>query len=304
MVDIDADFVRDVHETLESELVGLGYPSVTLSGDKYKDAHQVCMDHYNAFARRIAKRPRAVHWSPELTARKPTLPIDLSTGLANTISELQTGADVGPRLSRGLKDRDYDDKMLNDWGIHHMHLGSKLEADGFIERSGPVLFVMVRPDDVYLLDVRGHGAWTDADLVEIVHTNWPNTIERFRLEGITGHDLTKQQRKNLRAKNGNAGVTMKDGTFYAAIGGGLAASAANFNGVRWGDMLLATAKEVEKVIRAYDHERVRDEVERKTGTRPSRLEYRLAETHDDHALVSVDNASVPVVIKVEFGAKK
>jgi hypothetical protein len=304
MVDIDLDFIRDVRDSLEAELVRLGYPAATnATGDKYKDAHQVCLDHFNAFARRISQRPRTVHWSPDLKAREPTLAADVRTGLAAAISELQAGTDVRPRLSRGLKERDYDDRMLNDWGIHHMHLGSKLESDGFIERTGPVLFVMVRPDDVYLLDVRGHGAWTDADLVEIVHLNWPETIKPFRLLGVAGDELTKQQRKNLRAKSANAGVTMKDGTVYAAIGGGLVASAANFNAVRWGDMLLVTAMELEKAVRALDHEKMLDDVEQKTGTRPDQLNYRLVETHDDHAFVSVDNAAALFIIRVNYGGK-
>ena len=164
--------------------------------------------------------------------------------------------------------------------------------------------MQVRPDDVYLIDVRGPGAWTDADLVEIVHANWPDAIRPFqRVDGITGGELTKRQRKNLRAKNGNAGVTVKDGTVYVAIGGGLAASAANFNAVRWGDMLLTTAVELEKSIRALEHDKVLDEVEQKTRTRPDRLDYRLVEMRDDRAFVSVENAAAPFIIEVKYAAR-
>jgi len=300
MIEIEADFVADVRNELEGDLVGLGYPAVVATGDAYKDAHRVCMDHFNAFARRISQRARAVHWSAELTARESTLAPALRAGLAAATTELEAGQDVRPRLSRSLKDRDFDDKMLNDWGIHHLHLGVVIESDGFVARTGDVLFVMVRPDDVYLLDVRGHGAWTDADLVEIVHAQWPETLDAFRLNGVTGFDLTPRQRKNLRARNMNAGVTMKDGTFYAGIGGGLSASAMNFAAVRWGDMLLATAREVENAVRSFDPNKMADEVERVTGMRPARLIYRLVETHDDHALVTVENATKLFVIKVAY----
>jgi hypothetical protein len=226
----------------------------------------------------------------------------LRAGLAAAAAEMQAGRDMRPRLSRSLKDRDFDDKMLNDWGIHHLHLGIAVEADGFVARTPDVLFVMIRPDDAYLLDVRGHRSWTDADLVEIVHGHWPLTLEPFRLTGITGFDLTTRQRRNLRARNANAGVTMKDDTVYAGIGGGLAASAMNIEAVRWGDMLLATAREVEKAVRDFDPEMMADEVERVTGTRPDRLIYRLVETHEDHAFVTVENATKLFVIKVAYGA--
>jgi hypothetical protein len=88
MIEIEAEFVADVRNDFEADLVGLGYPAAVTTGDAYKDAHQVCMNYFNAFARRIAK---AVHWSSILTARAPVLAPPLRTGLTGAAAELQAG---------------------------------------------------------------------------------------------------------------------------------------------------------------------------------------------------------------------
>src|SRR5262249_60253000 len=130
------------------------------------------------------------------------LTAEIRAGVAAVEIELAAGADPTPRLSRKLLKRGFNDKMLNDWGIHHLHLGLSMEPEGrFITRTGDVLFVLFRDDDAYLIDVREHGAWCDGDLVEIVHTNWPETIRQFRLEGVNGFELTTKQRESLRSRN-------------------------------------------------------------------------------------------------------
>jgi hypothetical protein len=294
----EANFIGDIRAYLTADLQRLGYPLPASTGDPYKDAHGVCVDHWNAYARRVSARPRTVSWSNELRAREPNLPADLRAGIAAAEVELQTGADVTPRLSRKLSEVEFNDKMLHDWGIHHLHLGTTVDPDGFVKRTGDVLFVMVRRDAVYLLDVRDHKAWTDDGLVDIVHTNWPDTIAAYRFSGVSATALTKQQRKNVRDRNANAGVTTKDGTFYCGIGGGLVASSANLNAIRWGDYILATAKEIEAAVVAYNHDEIADGVLKHSGTRPDRLVYRLGTIARDHALVIVENAAKPFVIKL------
>lgn len=310
MVEIDADFVNDVRTKLAADLVQLGYSVPAPAGDAYAAAHRVCVDHYNAHARRVLTRPRVVHRSTELHARELELTPEIRAGVAAAERDLTVGADLTPRLSRKLLKRGFNDKMLNDWGIHHLHLGLSMEPEGrFVTRTGDVLFVLFRDNDAYLIDVRAHGAWCDDDLVEIVHTNWPETIRQFRLEGVSGFELTTEQRTNLRNKNANAGVTVRDGTFYAGIGGGLVGSAANLRAVCWGDWQLKTAQDAEASLRAYDLESLADKVAEKVGSRPARLACRLAEVEGNDAYVVIDGAEFtvdgtvrPFVIKIAFRA--
>jgi hypothetical protein len=45
--------------------------------------------------------------------------------------------------------------MLNDWGIHHLHLGTKISKNtGFVERTGPLLFVKFEKNVAYFIGVK------------------------------------------------------------------------------------------------------------------------------------------------------
>jgi hypothetical protein len=71
--------------------------------------------------------------------------------LERIIEEIETGKDLSPRLSRGVVHglvkggrvkanmnfgrRPDLDLLLNDWGIHHLHLPDVLDSDGFVRRN-------------------------------------------------------------------------------------------------------------------------------------------------------------------------
>jgi len=131
---IETNFIEDIRAKFAAELQQLGYSLPSATGDAYNDAHRVCLDHWNAFARRIQARQRKVHRSSELRLREHLLHEPLRTGLLVVEQELIGGQDLTPRLSRKLKDRTFNDKMLHDWGLHHLHLGTATENDGFVKR--------------------------------------------------------------------------------------------------------------------------------------------------------------------------
>ena len=291
---IDMDFIEDIRLVLSAELRQLGYDLPELTGHARDDAHRVCVDRWNAHARRIPARPRSVHWSRELRDREPMLSAEIRSGLAVVEREITSGDDLTARLSRRLGKRKFNDLMLNDWGIQHVHLDAVNRADGTDE----TLFVLVRADDAYLTDVRLHGAWADGDLVEIIHANWPTEIERFRSNavGLT-HPLTDEQRRTLRSKHANSAIQMKDGTVYQAMGGGYASSGANIKAVMWGDYMLDTAKLVEDFLRGQAAW-LAGIVGSETGTRPDRATLHLRHLARDHALVLLENTRQPFVFRV------
>jgi hypothetical protein len=298
-IKIEMNFVEDVRARCAQELVTLGYTLPSSSGDPHKNAHDTCVDYWNAMNRRIPVRPRAVHWSKELRAREPSLDPEVRNALAAIEQESGNGEDLNRRYSKSLKKLQYNDLMLHDWGIHHLHLGLAIEKDGFfVERTGDLLFVLRRDDDLYLLDVRAHGAWTDADLVEIVHTNWPDTIAQYRLKGLTGPALSPVQRKNLRDRNGNAGILMQDGTFYMAIGGGIVGSGDNLRAIVWADRTLATARALQD--HTWNAEELADKIAEAKGDRPEQINLRLGHLGDDHAIIEVEPSTEPFRIRVNF----
>ena len=53
------------------------------------------------------------------------------------------------------------DGLLNEWGVHHLHLGTKSYSKNhaFIARTGPLLLALIAEDDFYAINVYLHGAW-------------------------------------------------------------------------------------------------------------------------------------------------
>lgn len=182
-------------------------------------ADDIALLYLNALKRRITVAPRTVIQSKEFTC-----PAAEQAGLAALESKVRTGTDIKPHLSRLLKRLSFDDSLLNDWGVYHIHLGTVLEADGYIQRTGPVLFALITGAEFYEINVFSHQQWSNLDVVEIIHGNWPNLISKYRLPvaGPPQHVPNSVDITALRKGNVNANIVMKDGTVYAPIGGGYA----------------------------------------------------------------------------------
>ena len=110
--------------------------------------------------------------------------------------------------------------------MHHFHLSSRLNKDGFVKRSRYLLFAIIATRDAYFVDVRLHPKrrgveWVSQDLLRIVHSNWPQLIEANVLHGVRGSQLTDAQMHELRCKNVNYAMAI-DGKAIAPLLGGLA----------------------------------------------------------------------------------
>src|SRR5665213_3062667 len=96
--------------------------------------------------RHPSARPRTVYRSRELLASAEAQ--TFSAEIAELVRKTEAGEDLTPHLSRAVdtaflsaqeraalpqhqREKDLD-RMLADWGIHHLHLSNELEADGFV----------------------------------------------------------------------------------------------------------------------------------------------------------------------------
>lgn len=171
---------------------------------------------------------------PEQKVRKVMIsdvfdcPESLTSGWNKLQEQIQIGNDLTPYLSKRVNQADNYDPMLNDWNIHHMHLGEDIEEHSdFMKRTGPLLFALFHENNFYAIDIFKHGDWVNQDIIEIIHRNWPETIESKQLKGITrstDEELTEENMKTLRSKNCNYVIHVSDGTAYAALGGGVASA--------------------------------------------------------------------------------
>ena len=156
--------------------------------------------------RRIQPGPRRVHFSDETHVSLGELSCQEKDDTFRLRQLLVDGDNVNGFLTRTIRRAAGFDGLLWHYGMHHFHLGRETDKDGFVERSGYLLFAIVAPLDAYFVDVRRHPArrgigWVSQDLPRIVHSNWPKLIEKSVLNGVSGVDLTDEQMQELRRKN-------------------------------------------------------------------------------------------------------
>ncbi|WP_339304361.1 hypothetical protein NST33_17990 [Paenibacillus sp. FSL L8-0435] len=170
--------------------------------------------------RLISQSQRTVYFSNEFNCHR-----SLQTGLNDIVNKIKSGNDLTPHLSRRIKDLNTVDGLLNDWGIHHLHLGTEIDSDGFTNRyrRGELLYVLFNESSAYLIQIMDHRSFSKKELLRIIHNNWPNIIEPYRMNGIKlfPANITDNHISQFR----NAGITtlvqIDEDTVYAPIGGGI-----------------------------------------------------------------------------------
>uniref|UniRef100_UPI001409D0D3 hypothetical protein n=1 Tax=Pseudomonas akapageensis TaxID=2609961 RepID=UPI001409D0D3 len=118
------------------------------------------------------------------------------------------------------------DGLLDDWGVHHFHLGigPHPKIPGLVERTPPVVFALVTDEVFYAINTYEHQGWASTEIVETLHQNWPDAIHQYVLHGVSPDPMTESDRTTLRKKRANCVVTVKDGTVYGPLGGPVSAS--------------------------------------------------------------------------------
>ena len=208
------NFLGDLREIVASEFAneGISYP-------ERADVNCLAQRYLEMQIRRVSQRPRRVHFSDEIHDSLGRLVKGGVSALSPRKREswgtvfylrclFEAGECVLPFLSDKIKDSESTDGMLWDYGLHHFHLSRKPGRRGFVKRSDWLLYARVTDQDVYFVDVRAHRdpehlEWVKQDLLSIIHSNWPDLMEPFRMRGVKGDQITDPQKKELRRKNVN-----------------------------------------------------------------------------------------------------
>lgn len=216
---------------------------------KSLDAHSLLIVYHNWSSRLIAPIVRNVHISAALQAR---LQSSKHRQVVNEIVEkLEAGEDLNRHLSKGISNvaslpphdkklnrRRELDLLLLDWGIHHLHLSTQITSDGFVERTNDLLFLVVKQQNAYLIDIMSHGNWHNERLVEIMFKELDGAETVHEIKGVVGlsREPSEDERKQLR----NAGVNsemMIDGKAVMTLGG-MSAAGTSIQATRDADRLL------------------------------------------------------------------
>jgi hypothetical protein len=180
--------------------------------------------------KRVPVKPRAVFASQQIKDQlaNPTLPWIQS--YTEIIQKIGGGEDINPYLSKNSIDIKRRDPLLNDWGIHHIHLNTKhSSADRqFSDRADYLLLAYFRAGSAYLINVYRHketNIWSKQELLRIIKQNWPVLLEDFHLKTCIGLETTisDEEYGELREVGMNSGIQIGDEVFIGP-GGGITAA--------------------------------------------------------------------------------
>lgn len=270
LIQVEADFLEDVRRHYVSLLRGLG-----VQGRDPETAHDACLAYFNVMHRSITRRPRRVHWSRRLMDRALVLSPEMWGAIETIAVEAERGDDLWPRLSTRIRKPRFNDPLMNDWGINHLHIGERVAGRPFVRRGDDLLYVLVRETDLYFIDLLHHrnDSWANKELIEILHSDWPELSAHNDL-GKGGweadpEDMTPDERQRMRAAGVNYATTLADGTGYSGLW--YSVSGLSFSVLDKADRQCEEAREVEEWVRA-NAEGIRDMIVRHSGSRLDKLE--------------------------------
>lgn len=240
--EIEIDFLSDWANILAKELEVRGY---SLLGDE--DVNNISHKYFNLQKRLITRQKRKIHIAKEFSC-----PTEHLAGLENLKDKIQKGEDLRLHLSKKIVELNYDDPLLNDWGIHHLHLGTELDKRSFIKRTGPVLFSRFDDLNAFFINVMPHGTWSNQEMLRILYRNWPDTFEKYRVNGITGFENNRTDSEIALLRKGNvlSTIEVEPGVVLYPIGGGYMSSGISFEVIMVSDDYIRRISYLEDYVKS------------------------------------------------------
>jgi hypothetical protein len=223
----------------------------------------------NWLGRLIEPKPRKVHQSKELLSNP--LSKNFSIPLADIIQKIENGTDITCHLSDRIttgytsinsgytpvpskknpvsREKNFNpinkrdlDLLLNDWKIHHLHLSTNIENNGFVTRTKQLLFAVFTKSDSYLIDISTHGKWADDHLIRVIVSNWPheNLVWSLRASGVP--PTSEEERLQLRSAGAPLLVGV-DGKVFMATDGGISTAGTSTRAGMTADQIIYALKQ-------------------------------------------------------------
>lgn len=224
-----ANFQADWIAHLRSYLINVqGWQAVEVAS---LDDRDVRYRYFEAQRRRIAPTPRVIKIADDFSC-----PPEHQAGWEALQEEVRRGDNIKPRLSKRHASLLNPDGLLEEWGVHHFHLGvtRDLKDPAYVARTRQLLCAgnksnIFRDQRLYTSELREHrhtGGYSQelAGDDQSVSVTWDY---RRRME--------QRAKAGAEGKNGNVFVATSDGTVFMPISGGVVASGVNLEAVRLGD---------------------------------------------------------------------
>lgn len=208
-----------IEEICKEQLLKAGFK---LPKNTHHDYLELLM---NMNKRIIEPRKRRVHFHSSLR-----IPSENAKGFFLLVDNMKLGLNINRYQSHQLERTDFHDGFLNDFGLHHFHLGESTQGTGrhkkYIVRTKNEVFAKVETDDIYILGIFGHNKgkknfiFTDESLLQLLYDEWPHLLKPYILNRVTGTKYTAEERYNLRNNRANVFITLNDGKVIMSPGGG------------------------------------------------------------------------------------
>lgn len=156
--------------------------------------------------RLVPARPRNVHCSTILKCNQFSWDPLFGADFEGIKSDIESGKSLLPYINTPKNIVQSLDLLLNDWGIHHLHLSAT-------ETTGPLLFAAFKDNDAYLIDILSHGKWVHDSLCKIMVREWPEAELLYEMPDLTGQTLSNEERLKYRNLHINVCVDI-DGKAY------------------------------------------------------------------------------------------
>ena len=238
-MNITCDLYADWIASIRQEFSNAGFSHEDI------DDHD-CAIRWQSWNRRmVPQRQRVFHRADSFSC-----PVEHQPGLAALEKAFTNGDNVRPWQSKLIDCVAYEDGLLNDYGVLHFHLGTVLDASGYIQRTGPLLFAIVRDDDVYAIGIYGHGDWYELDILNVTDCNWPSLLDPVTIKAIdTAYSpKTREEIKALREANVCTIISLDSGRIIAPVGGGVATDGTSNDAVRSADYWAKFLSDADKVL--------------------------------------------------------
>lgn len=194
-------FQKEFAELFKQRMTAVGLKA------KSSDPEDIIIQYITLVKRIIPLRPRKM-----LLAKGFDCPQEIQKGWDLFRTKVEAGDDINPHQSTTMKRKGYTDLMLSAWQIHHFHLGETLLPSDYIQRTGKILYAMVKDDVILALKIDEHDHWSDKDLLDIAHENWPELTSDWDVDATPEVNYSSEEIGELRKAGVNIITQRADGT--------------------------------------------------------------------------------------------
>jgi hypothetical protein len=218
-----SDLIDRLEEVIRDHILGV-MPADSSGRLRAESLADLLISYGTWRSRLIPARPRRCHLSRELQASPKA--VEHKASLDAIIAKIEAGDDLGPHLSKAAEANQGRDRMLADFGVHHLHLSTSMAPGGrYVTRGNNILFASFKPDDAYLIGIYEHvDDWARKDILATAARNWPDAGIVHELQYVIGltREFNDADRLELQKAGISVGAIEVDGKVFTTLGQTLA----------------------------------------------------------------------------------